>query len=258
MAYYYQNPNHNVYTYEYGDDGNHSNNEYKSYLNYMEPDHTTPEPNRHHTEHGNDAVYGDDRTDMEWTANRNGYELKEPVHDKDGMDWERGCEGEVEGYKLKELEHDEDKIAEHGEWKHESEYEERYKPKRLKYNGDKAHEHGELIYKPEHGTETNYVEHNMETSHAEHRPYRSEYDDEQAAPVTFNSTPATFHSAYRFIPTTDSPIAYHDPHHLTPTSIPPNPSFIHTPIPCMHNPPHLNQQGHMTTSKNPCVPTDFP
>ena len=32
MTYYYQDPNHNVYPYEYGYDSNHDNNEYKLYL----------------------------------------------------------------------------------------------------------------------------------------------------------------------------------------------------------------------------------
>src|ERR1700723_3081421 len=45
MAYYYQDPNHDIYAYEYGDDSNHGNNKYNEY--YAEPNHCEYEDQYH-------------------------------------------------------------------------------------------------------------------------------------------------------------------------------------------------------------------
>jgi len=76
MSYYHQNLDYNIYAYEYGDNGNHSNDEYKykydSYLDHYKPDtyepnHNEPYPDHFEPDHCNyecdntsPAEYGND------------------------------------------------------------------------------------------------------------------------------------------------------------------------------------------------------
>ena len=119
MSYYYEDPGYAKYS-------NHSNDEYdeyESYSDYAEPNHTTPEPNYHHTEHSNDAVYEGDRTDIEWEVEGNRYELVELRHGGEEPEVgfkQQGLEYEVdtEERKGRELRHEEDKVQELRELKY--------------------------------------------------------------------------------------------------------------------------------------------
>jgi hypothetical protein len=96
MAYYYQDPNHDVYTYKYGYDGNHSSNKYKSY--------SDSEPNQ--------CEYEDSDTQCHEDAPKgfqHGYEEPKYEGDRDRTDWEGGYEEGVKVNELRELEHEGDK-----------------------------------------------------------------------------------------------------------------------------------------------------
>jgi hypothetical protein len=123
MSYYHQNPDYDVYAYEYDDDGNHGNNEYEydSDSDYHEPDHCGFEDSGY-----NNADHGDSPEGFEYghgEPDNNGYEPMEPGYEDDEgrTHWEGGYNGEVEGYEHEEVEDEGDAI-------------------------DETHEHGELVY----------------------------------------------------------------------------------------------------------------
>jgi hypothetical protein len=106
MAYYYQDPNHDIYTYEHVNDGNHSDNGY-----HDEPDHCrfedTPEAFKY--EHRQPECDGYEPMGHRYEDG------EEQVH------WEGEYRGEIEGYEHRELKGE-------GNWIGE------------------AHEHGEPVY----------------------------------------------------------------------------------------------------------------
>ena len=159
MAYYYQDPSHNVYAYEYSSNSNQDNNneyeyEYESYTNHTEPDHIPSEPDYgqyNDIQHHINADYKDP-TDQ-WETECEVHEHK--AHEPKGFEHGGGKIYELgelrhedraiyrEEYKLGELERDRDGIDECKELKREGEYE----SATLKY---KTME--ELAHEPEYST----------------------------------------------------------------------------------------------------------
>jgi hypothetical protein len=127
MAHYYQDPNHDVYAYECGYDGNYGNNEYESYSDYAEPDQCEYEDS--------DTQYHEDTPE----GFEHGYEEPEYEGDGDGTDWEGGYE---EGIKVNELEHkgDEETIHELEQLEYRAN-EEEYGPEGFAYEGNEIREH---------------------------------------------------------------------------------------------------------------------
>jgi len=86
MAYYYQDPSHDVYAYEYGNNGNHSNkyNEYEPYSDHAKPDHCEYEdtPEGYGYGHGESEYGGDEAQELRELRHKDGvaygdrYELK--------------------------------------------------------------------------------------------------------------------------------------------------------------------------------------
>ena len=120
MSYYHQNPDYDVYAYEYDDNGNHGNNEYEydSYSDHYKPDHCGFEDRGY-----NNADHGDSPEGFEYghgEPDGDGYEPMEPGYEDDEgrAHWEGGYSGEVEGYEHEEIEDEGDAIDEtheHGE-----------------------------------------------------------------------------------------------------------------------------------------------
>jgi hypothetical protein len=83
MSHYHQNPDYDVYAYEYGDNGNHGDsneyNEYESYSGYVESNHndqdsSPSEPDYHNTGNGDNTSCEPNETSAEREVNGNGYE----------------------------------------------------------------------------------------------------------------------------------------------------------------------------------------
>ena len=113
MAYYYQNPNHNVYTYKYIDNGNHGNDGYdgyKPYSDYTEHDHWEPEPtpskpDYHNYDHVTDPTEYNHHANCEYNAddaNQNvdkAYQPQSPKYEGNGVQRldELICDGDRTG-----------------------------------------------------------------------------------------------------------------------------------------------------------------
>ncbi|KIM74617.1 hypothetical protein PILCRDRAFT_14282 [Piloderma croceum F 1598] len=175
MAYYYQDPNHDSYLYEYADDSNYSNHGYKdnygSYLDNTKSPYSNPDPTNTRPDH---------YKDHEDVLEGHGYEHSEVEY-----------EGESEQYELRELERGEDKID-----------------KGLEYKGDEICKYGKFTYKPKHDAETHcatYEPHrfkhdNGETGECTH-PH-SNHTPTYIPPIPFPSPPSP----------TPTPCAHNTPH----------------------------------------------
>jgi hypothetical protein len=141
MSYYHQNPDYDVYAYEYGNYGNHDNgyhNEYKQYASHSEPDHYHQDPsepdfyececdNTGPAEHGND---------------RNGYEPEELEYEQSGTDragyeheWleYEGGEPNGEDYEQERLEYERGELH-RGEYEDAERENEVHEPQERGYN----------------------------------------------------------------------------------------------------------------------------
>jgi hypothetical protein len=177
MAYYHQNPDYDVYAYEYDDNGNHGNNEYEynSYSDHYEPDHYRFEDSGY-----NNMDHGDSPKGFEYghrEPDSNGYEPMEPGYeDNEGRaHWEGEYNGVVEGYEREEVEDEGDAI-------------------------DKTHEHGELVYKTCELEELERMAN--ERGHAlEHRHYNSTQGTNKHRHDEDNDIPTSTHTYTRSTPT---------------------------------------------------------
>jgi hypothetical protein len=184
MAYYYQNPNHDVYAYEYGNNGNYGDeyDGYESFSDHAEPEHREYEGQYHDdADHEFASVHGHGEPEY----GIQGLEELEHHHDETGGDWETGDEREIEG---------DEEIA--------RELEE------LEYERDEVHEHGELAYEPEY---------DVETRRTMHEPHGFEHGNgETGGHAHLHHHPPTY------VPSIHSPFSPTPPIPFPPPPLPPS------------------------------------
>jgi hypothetical protein len=112
MSYYHQNPNYDVYAYEYSDNDNHSNDkyEYNSYSDNYEPDQYEPDHCEYEGQYPTDVDHEYTPQEYEQGHGESEDETQKPeelVQDRAGtrMDWEGEQEGIGEANEHRELEY---------------------------------------------------------------------------------------------------------------------------------------------------------
>jgi hypothetical protein len=210
MSHYHQNPDYDVYAYEYGDDGNHGDSneydEYESYSSYAESDHndqdfSPSEPDYHNTGNGDNASCESNETSAEREVNGNGYESEWLDHEggepngvddeQERLEYERGEldrgeheDAERENEVHEPQEHEQDDTPELEELEHMS-YERGHEPERFERRGDQTYEPQRLeqgnygVHEPEY--EPDHEREPRETDNGIHAPptaFAGEHDDD--------------------------------------------------------------------------------
>ena len=185
MAYYYH-PNHDVYTYECADYGNHGNDkyeyEYNLYSDHNEPDQNPPEPNYNNNEM--DAPWDEG---PEYQTREETYEEIRGTHKHRELKYENGNKAyehrELE-YAPKELEGNEHGVYEHDDLVYDDDKmcklkelermvnKEGYEPQGLKLEDGEVHQLGELKHKHQEPYEHEYElgRNNTDTHYGRYKP----------------------------------------------------------------------------------------
>jgi hypothetical protein len=233
MSHYHQNLDYNVYTYEYGDNGNHSNSneydKYKLYSGYAESDHndqdfSPSEPDYHNTGNGNNTSFESNETSAEQEINGNGYKSEWLEHkggEPNGMDdkqerLEYEC-GELDRGKHEDAErenkvhepqeHEQDDMLELEELEHMS-YERGHEPERFECQCNQT-------YKPQRLEHGNYGVHEPKYKLDHERKPRETDNGIHAPPTEFAGEHDGNNNAHGLAHTSEHPV---EPHSYCPTN----------------------------------------